>query len=127
MADDGFEEVNVLRKDKPDVVFKGKLIAEADSRQEAEASARKSSDRWTELAVYELQSGDWVAISIACSDKAGETDFGDALLIEIDDAPGVDSLTVAEMRARAMQFWGYTWLAKKLAEEAGWDVRERIG
>src|SRR5690606_22564932 len=32
-----FEEVNVLRKDAPDVVFEGKLIAEADSRAEAQA------------------------------------------------------------------------------------------
>lgn len=144
MSGDGFEEVNILRKDAPDVVFKGKLVAEVSSRDASEASARRSSDRWTELAVYELESGDWVAVSVACSDKPGETDFGNVRVIPVagKGQSGADAAvslhaegaleigparTIDDRRRDAMDFFGWTWLAKKLADEAGWDVRERIG
>lgn len=146
MSDEEFEEVNILRKDKPDLVFAGRLVAEIDSKPEAEANARKTGDRWTDLAVYELPSGDWVAVTIACSDKAGETDFGEAVVIRrasngivveaVDqpDTPAPKDLrpvtdeadAEALSRRAAMEFWRWTWLAKKLADRAGWDVRDRI-
>jgi hypothetical protein len=132
---DEFEEVTILRKDKPDLVFEGKLIAEVDSKAEAEANGRKSNDRWTELALYELRNGDWLAVSVACSDKAGESDFGevkrilqvDESLLEMGDE-GLTPIKVSEeqRRRQAMAFWNWTWLAKKLATEQGWEVRERL-
>ena len=114
MSDEGFEEVNILRKDAPDIVFSGKLIAYADNKEEQEQNAKRSSDRWTELAVYQLEGGDWVACALACSDKPGEVDFGDATIIPANDPHA------------AMTFFEWTWLAKKLAHRAGWDVREQL-
>lgn len=109
-----WELVELRRENKPDVAFEGRLLAFADSKDEAEANPRKSAARWTELSVYELRDGSWVAVTEAISDKPGEVDFGTAIKLAAGDIRG------------AMEFFGWTWLAKKLAVDAGWDVVRRM-
>ncbi|WP_374139377.1 hypothetical protein [Sphingomonas sp.] len=137
-----YELVELRRQDKPDIAFEGRLLAFADNKDEAEANPRKSAARWTELSVYELRDGSWVAVSEAISDKPGEVDFGEAHVIGDQWIPtyhlgGTDfSYAEADKRRekvpdrerhrRAMDFFGWTWLAKKLAADAGWDVVERL-
>lgn len=108
---DEFEQVEIARKELADVRFNGRLLARIDSKGSIEG---RDKQRWTELAVWELPSGKWVAASIGCSDKAHEIDIGDVEVIE--------KAETNVMRLLAMQFWGWTWLAKDLAEKAGWDV-----
>lgn len=109
-----WELVELRRQDKPDVAFEGRMLAFADNKDEAEANPRKSAARWTELSVYELRDGSWAAVSEAISDKPGEVDFGQAIRLKAGDMTG------------AMEFFGWTWLAKKLAAVAGWDMVERL-
>lgn len=129
VAETDFEEVEIARQDAPDVRFRGRLVAEVDSKDETREN-RKPKERWKRLELWELETGDWVAASIACSDREGEIDFADAdgvLIIREagrltnEGARGVDA-----MRKEAMEFFGWTWLAKALAERAGWDVVEEI-
>ncbi len=115
MTDTDIETVEFAQKDAPDIVITGRLIADADSRDSGRGSKSQARERWTELHVYELASGDWVAVSIGMSDKGGESDVATAQTILKGD--------VADMRNAAMSFFGWTWLAKMLAKEAGWDVR----
>lgn len=136
-----FEEIDIMRKDKPDVVFEGKLIARVDSRNFPGAHGG-GGKHWTELEIYELRSGEWVACSIACSDKEGQVDFGEveylgakvlgcdddiSISAPISNDPAAQSDPRFWQKRAAMKFWGWSWLAKELAEKAGWDVRERIG
>lgn len=153
-AGDGFEEINVLRKDKPDAVFEGKLVADVSSKNYPGAHGG-GGQHWTELAVYELRNGDWVACSFACTDKAGQVDYGDFAKIKrapvvaaeepeqvpVNGVVAIREMTMAQAveetkdrdrdadspKREAMKFFGWSWLAKELAEKAGWDVRERIG
>lgn len=131
-----FETVEITRKDAPDVRFRGKLIADADSRDDTRQE-RRQKDRWTRLEVWELESGDWVAASIGCSDKPGEIDVGEVQRIRLaeeemrpigeDGKEGAPEKRSPEsMQRSAMSFFGWSWLAKALARNAGWDVVERI-
>lgn len=126
-AEGEFEEVRIPRKDKPDVKFRGRLLAQVDSRGE---DRRGVKDRWTQLELYELESGKWVAASVGCSNRDGEIDFGEVCVIdertaqiEITIGEGVSVIT---RETRVMEFFGYTWLSKLLAEQLGWDVDEVI-
>jgi hypothetical protein len=130
------EEVEIARKEKPDVRFKGRLLAEVDSRTDADRGGRTNSGRWTSLQLWELESGTWVAAAIGCSDKDGEIDIGDIERIPthhiVEVANGRDigderaPLEPKSREQRAMDFWGWSWLAKKLADKLGWDVVEDI-
>lgn len=111
-----FELVELIRKDKPDVRFVGRLIASADSRRPNVPSPREGS-RWTECEVYETPAGKWVAVAIACSDRPGERDHTDTARLIEQDAPAV-------MQRAVMEAFGWSWVAKKLASAAGWDVVE---
>lgn len=132
---DEFEDVEITRKDAPDVRFRGRLIAEADSKEETRQAGREKT-RWTRLEVWELESGDWIAASIGCSDKPGEIDVGDYRRIARASGATIDlgdDLTVEPydggvdaMHRQAMEFFGWSWLAKALARNAGWDVVEQI-
>lgn len=127
-----FEDVEIARKEKPDVRFRGRLLGEVDSRSERDDGRRTNSGRWTQLQLWELESGTWIAAAIGCSDRDGEIDIGDIARI-----PADNSFTAQEMaefiedpditrEQRAMAFWGWSWLAKKLADKLGWDVVEVI-
>lgn len=129
---DDFEDVEIARKDAPDVRFTGRLLAEVDSDTEGRNGGRTNRGRWTRLQLWELKSGTWIAAAIGCSDRQGEIDIG-----EIERIPPVnagsrgfteDRTIGSEMdRAnRVMQFFGWTWLAKKLADQLGWDTVEVI-
>ena len=119
-----FEEVEIARKEKADVAFNGRLLGMVDSRDYTRPHEAKR-DRWTRFEVWETEDGNWVIANIGCSDRAGEIDVGDTITI----TPTSDDATFpAEQWAvnRAMAFFGWTWLAKNLAEKMGWNVLERI-
>lgn len=120
------EKVYIPRKGAPDVSFTGTLL-------HVEKSPGK--DRWTQLEIWSLSgdwSGDWVATSVGMSDRAGEVDVGDAVLIKrVVDEQDPSSLqrrtrarTDEEMQREAMAFWGWTWLAKRAADALGWSYVE---
>lgn len=113
-----FEDVEIARRDAPNVCFRGRLLASINSKDETRQADRKKT-RWSALEVWELESGAWVAASIACSDVEGEIDFGAVEHIAADVA-------MEERRRRVMGLFGYTWLAKKMAERLGWDVAETL-
>jgi hypothetical protein len=114
-------EVTLARKDKPDVRWTGRLIAEVDSDRERRDGGHRNSARWTRLQLWELKDGAWLAATIGCSDREGEVDIGDVLRIPLTTVNGVAPWH------EAMEFWQWSWLAKKLAERMGWDVVEVIG
>lgn len=130
----GFEMIEIARKEQPDVRFRGRLIASADSREEDRDVRKRDRPHWTRLELWELESGAWVAASIGCSDKPGEIDIGDVLTITPDGANAAPGMAVAEAwhggpkpkEIQVMDFFGWTWLAKRLADKAGWDVVEEI-
>lgn len=133
----GFETVEIARKDAPDVRFKGRLLGRVDSDTDGDARADRAQgkrDRWTRLELWELKSGTWVAASIGCSDRKGEVDIGTIEVvrthetIEGDINTDDERVEVGEDRRRleVLHFFGWTWLAKKLAEQLGWDVAEVI-
>lgn len=120
------EEVYIARKNAPDVSFTGTLLHETKS---------PGRERWTSLELWSLGGdwgGDWVAVSMGMSDKEGEVDVGDAVLIrrivEEQDPSTLHrakrSRDDAEMAREAMAFWGWTWLAKKAADALGWSYVE---
>ncbi|HEX5183570.1 MAG TPA: hypothetical protein VFW19_10520 [Allosphingosinicella sp.] len=118
MAEKEFEDVEIARRDAPDVRFRGRLLASVSSKDETRQTERRKT-RWTELELWELESGAWVAASMACSDADGEIDFGSIEHVPA-DAPE------DERRRRAMGLWSYSWLAKALAAKLGWDVVETL-
>lgn len=136
--DDGFETVEIAVKDAPDIRFKGRLIASISSRDEHRQAGRDKA-RWTELEVYELRSGNWVAAAIGCSDKPDEIDVAepDAVRVIACEEP-IDSIDdwlkkldkkkrpETAMQMDVMKAFGWTWLAKKLAAQEGWDVVRTI-
>ena len=128
----GLETIELARKDKPDVRFTGRLLAEVDSDTEGRDGGRTNKGRWTRLQLWELESGAWVAASIGCSDKPGEIDIGDVEKIPthvvVDEGTQDERLPAGdeERQRRVMEFFGWSWLAKKLAERMGWDVVETI-
>jgi hypothetical protein len=124
------ETVTLARKDKPDVRWTGRLLAEVDSDTESRDGGG-SKRRWTRLQLWELESGAWLAASIGCSDRDGEVDIGDVALIRSHHptrgAPPVAPERGAdERRKEVMEFFGWSWLAKKLAKQMGWEVVEVI-
>jgi hypothetical protein len=127
-AEPTFETVTICRNGKPDVEIHGKLLASIDSREHTRQGEREKT-RWTELQFWELADGNWLAASVACSDRTGEIDYGEIHMIERagNDPDGAWIRNEAQARLKAMDFWQWTWLAKELAEENGWDVVERIG
>jgi hypothetical protein len=117
-ATNDWETVEIARKDRPDIRFEGRLIDDISSRDESRQTERKK-DRWTELAVYELRSGNWAVCLIACSDKDDEIDFGDCEVVTWQQDESA-------MRRAVIANWNWTWLAKALADKAGWDVVEEL-
>lgn len=127
-----FETVELARKDKSDVRFTGRLLGEVDSDTEGRDAGRTNRGRWTRLQLWELASGTWVAAAIGCSDKPNEIDLGDIVVVptDVDSYEGTPDERLAadesERMRRVMAFFGWSWLAKKLADQLGWDVVEVI-
>lgn len=127
---EGFQTVEIARKDKPDARFAGRLLGSVDSN--TLKSREKAPGRWTRLELWELESGNWVAAAIGCSDRPGEFDLGDVEVIRTHAVEGEAGegeraeLSPADRRVAVMRFFGWTWLAKALAEQLGWDVQEVI-
>ena len=135
-----WEDVEIAVKDAPDVTFRGRLIAKISSKDDTRQGDRNKT-RWTDLEVYELESGDWVACAVAVSDKGGEIDFaradgvtwiGRAAGFEFINDPSNSLASVQkdrsdeDMQREAMAAFGWSWLAKDMAEKAGWDVIRRF-
>lgn len=118
-----YEEIEVARKEKADVRFKGRLLGSVDSRG---MDSRGAKDRWTRLELYELESGKWVATSVGCSDRPGEIDIGEVEVIEPPFEADFMEVDQLPREQQAMAFWGHSWLAKAMADKMGWDVVEVI-
>jgi hypothetical protein len=114
-----FETITLPRKDKSDVRWTGRRLAQVDSDTEARDGGR-TKGRWARLQLWELESGAWLAASIGCSDREGEIDIGDIKVIPAAAVSGTDP------RGDVMDFFGWSWLAKKLAAQLGWDIVEVI-
>lgn len=112
----GFKTYEFTQNKAPDVVFEGRLVARIDSRDHRRESERNEG-RWTELEIYETPAGNWVAVEHGRSDRANETDRTDVTFIERGNQ--------FPMRCAAVKAFGYGWLAKRMAELEGWDVREK--
>ncbi len=106
----GFVSTTVSRRDAADVVFDGRIIATI--------TGNKDDRGWKELSLFELSDTSWLAVTKDCTDGP-EMDSGEVLLIQAERP--------SNMQIKAMTLWGWSWLAKDLAKNAGWDVRERIG
>ncbi len=106
----GFVSTTVSRRDAPDIVFDGRVIATI--------SGNKADRAWKELSLFELSDTSWLAVTQDCTDGP-ETDSGEVLHIQAERP--------SNMHIKAMTLWGWSWLAKDLARNAGWDVRERVG
>lgn len=121
-----FKTYEFTQNKAPDVVFEGRLVARIDSRDHRRESERNEG-RWTELEVYETPAGNWVAVEHGRSDRANETDRTDVTFINryvrVEGLPAVADDSV--MRSEAVKAFGHGWLAKRMAELEGWDVREK--
>jgi hypothetical protein len=106
----GFVSTTVSRRDAPDIVFDGRVIASI--------TGEKTEEGWKELSLFELSDTSWLAVTKDCTDGPGMDD-GEVLQIQVERP--------SNMHNKAMTLWGWSWLAKDLARSAGWDVRERVG
>lgn len=111
-----FETVELTVKNGPDVTIVGRLIASIDSRDHV-PEREHNRDRWTVLQVYELADGAWVAVQRSISERRGESTYAEAS--PVPKRPSRDAMARDVMAA-----FGWGWLAKRLAADQGWNIRE---
>lgn len=107
----------------PDLKFAGRVVYEYSTQ-----SKDQSKPRWTELRLWETEGGAWIAESLGCSTRSGESDLRDVLVIEpadtdIDAAP---ALLLAARINQVMNFFGWSTVAKAFARKAGWNVVREV-
>lgn len=107
----------------PDLKFEGRVVYEYSTQSKGE-----SKPRWTELRVWETEGGAWIAESLGCSIRPGESDLRDVLVIEphdtdIDAAP---ELLLSARINQVMAFFGWSTVAKAFARKAGWNVVREV-
>ncbi len=68
-----YEDFRFERPGTLDLVFRGRVIATADSRDNTR-KIPKDRPRWTEIVIYLTDSDKWIVLNAGCSDVPGETD-----------------------------------------------------
>ena len=68
-----YEDFRFERPGTLDLVFRGRVIATADSRDNTR-KIPKDRPRWTEIVIYLTDSNKWIVLNAGCSDVPGETD-----------------------------------------------------
>ncbi|MGK2953301.1 MAG: hypothetical protein ACSLEZ_13070 [Thiobacillus sp.] len=107
------KEHTINRDNDRDLVFTGELVASASSSaNNASSSYSGSVGRWTELRLYRTKGGKYVCQSIGRTQHQGEHNRHTAAVCETDEA--------------VCEFFGSSWLAKELYENAGIDCAERV-
>jgi len=112
-----------------DIIVHGELIGSISAQQ----SQMKIGDVWTDLDVWQLSDGDWLAArSQTTLDVHGLTfsevhrirrpNVGDSFTSEVASESEAQGILVL----RAMTFFGWSWLAKDLADQLGWQITESI-
>ncbi len=103
----------IKRDNAPDLKFTGELVAAASSSaNNASSSYSGSVGRWTELSLYRTKGGKFVCQSEGCTQWQGEHNRHAAAVCETPEA--------------VCEFFGSSWLAKELYENAGIDCAERV-
>lgn len=103
---EGFDKQRIARERGPIVRFHG--------REVATVSFGKGKPRWIEIVLWETPGGAWVVERIEASDRQGEKDFVDALVVR--DA---DPIVV-------MDWLGWTIPARELGKSMGWKFEEFV-
>lgn len=126
--------VKFQQKAGPEVRLTGTLIGHVDARRDG-AKANPERQRWTELHLYQLAGGDWVAVTLGLSDKEGEADLGAYRRIAARHS-GRDELLgkgkaeglrqEGAMAREVMDFFEWSPLAWALADQMGWKLVEVI-
>jgi hypothetical protein len=107
------KEHTIKRDNERDLVFTGEQIASVSSTpNNASSSYSGSTGRWTELRLYRTKGGKYVCQSIGRTQWEGEHDRHGAVVCETAEA--------------VCEFFGSSWLAKELYENAGIDCAERV-
>jgi hypothetical protein len=129
----GFEMINVALVGEQDVAFSGKLIEAVEAV--ASDPSMKDHDQWARLAIYELESGDWIAVRYTEATSVQGSPIGDyrkfrrsdddMLVLDGNDLRPVEH-DESWLHQQVMSFFEWSWLAKRLAAKAGWKVVREI-
>lgn len=111
-----------------DVVFVGRCIGSYSTQ-----NRERTKPRWTELRLWETESGNWIAESVGMTSNPREVPLTDVTVIEA-EAPPLSDMRPAKQRAESeaerrisvMQAFGWTSAAKAFARELGWDVVRNV-
>lgn len=112
--DTDMEEIIIRRDNDRDIKFIGERIAKAASSDDKAfgSSYSGSTGRWTELNLYQTQSGRYICQTIGCTRWQGEHDRYSARICD----------TLDEVIA----YFGHGWLAKELYENANIDATQIV-
>lgn len=103
-----FEEYTVTADKKPDLKFRGELIAKCETSPNCTFSNYSNdTGRWQILALYKTETNKFVCNRINCSSWVGEKDFSAAEVCE----------TLEDVK----KFFGQSFLAKELYEKSSID------
>ena len=94
------KEYTVLRDNLPDIAFTGSLLGSASSR-------KPGHDRWTQLDLYQTETGQYVGVKIGRTILPGEINLSSAAV----------SFDLNEVLPLFMRGGRVSWLTKMLLEE----------